>query len=293
MEVRIWGMRGGVPVSSPETSRYGGNTACVEVRCGNTLIILDGGSGLVPLGQSLMQELEGKSFNAHLFLSHMHWDHVMGIPYFLPVYKLPGKLTIYGVAGMDEILLSLFKGADAGEFFPVPLGKPVTDVTFEDLKEETSAGQATISYYYLNHPGLTVGFRVEYDGKSLVYMTDNEPYRSTNKELVRGDEDNSFLARIDREVIQFARNADLLIADASYSDEEYSEQSGSGHSSVGDALKIAMSANARHLILFHHHPLRTDDDIDMLAEKCRQRVEQLKGKLKIITPAEGDLLRIE
>lgn len=292
MDVRFWGLRGGLPVSGPGTSRYGGNTACIEVRCGTSLLILDGGSGLVSLGQALMRELQAKTLDAHLFLTHLHWDHIMGIPYFLPVFKLPGKLKIYGIAGMDEQLLSIFKGSDACEFFPVPMGKPTAEMVFQELTEETHVNQTVVTYYYLNHPGLTIGFRVECEGKSLVYMTDNEPYRSTNKELVRGDEDSSFLARIDREVIQFARNADLLIADASYSDEEYSDLSGSGHSSVGDALRIAMAANAKNLVLFHHHPLHTDDDIDAMADKCRQRVEQLQGKLKVITPAEGDLIQI-
>ena len=248
MEVRFWGMRGGVPVSGPGTSRYGGNTACIEVRCGKTLLILDGGSGLINLGKKLMLELDGKELDAQLFLSHVHWDHAMGIPYFLPVFKLPGKLTIFGVAGMEEDLLSIFQGAEAGEYFPVPMGKLTANVSFEELKEETLVGEATVSYYYLNHPGLTVGFRVEHEGKSLVYMTDNEPYRSSNRELVRDDDDDSFLARIDREVVQFARQADLLIADATYSDEEYAHLAGYGHSSVGDALKIAAAVPVANVI---------------------------------------------
>lgn len=292
MEVRIWGLRGGTPVSGPETSRYGGNTACIEVCCNRTLLILDGGSGLIPLGQSLMQRLEGKSLEARLFLSHMHWDHVMGIPYFLPVYRMSGKMTVYGIAGLEETLLNLFKGADADEYFPVPLGKPTADVVFEELTEETRVDDAVISYYYLNHPGLTIGFRVEHEGKTLVYMTDNEPYSSTNRELVKRNEDSSFLARIDREVIQFGRNADLLIADAAYTDEEYETVIGRGHSSAGDALKIGMSANAGKLVLFHHHPQRTDDQIDALAESCNQRVVALGGKLQVITPREGETIQI-
>jgi phosphoribosyl 1,2-cyclic phosphodiesterase len=292
MDVRIWGMRGGTPVSGPETNRYGGNTACIEICAGKTLVILDGGSGLIPLGQSLMQRLEGKSLDARLFLSHLHWDHVMGIPYFLPVYRMPGKLTVYGVAGLEETLLSLFQGAEAGEYFPVPLGKPSSEVVFEELAVETRVEDAVISYYYLNHPGLTIGFRIDYEGKSIVYMSDNEPYRSSNRELARGDEDNSYLARIDREVIQFARDADLLIADAAYTDEEYEKVAGTGHSSVGDALKIGMSANAGKLVLFHHHPLRTDDQIDALVATCNQRVQQLGGMLQVISPKEGETIQI-
>ncbi|TKJ41799.1 hypothetical protein CEE37_04315 [candidate division LCP-89 bacterium B3_LCP] len=292
METRIWGMRGGTPVSGSDCSRYGGNTACIEVRCGTDLLILDGGSGLIPLGQQLTEKLGDRPFIGQMFLTHMHWDHIIGIPYFLPVYRLQGKLVIHGIAGMEETLLSLFQGAGAGEYFPVPMGKVKTEVVFEELSEETRVGDAKISYYYLNHPGLTIGFRIEYGGKSLVYITDNEPYRSSNKELVKDDDDSSFLARIDREVIQFARNADLLIADATFADEEYADLIGAGHSSVGDALRIGLSAAAKNLVLFHHHPLRTDDEIDAMVEKCRQRVEKLKGKLKILTPGEGETIEL-
>lgn len=292
MDIRFWGMRGGAPVSGPGTSRYGGNTACIEVCCGKTLLILDAGSGIINLGQALAAELEGKALEAHLFLTHTHWDHTMGMPYFLPAYTLPGKLTVYGVAGMEDVLLSFFKGAEAGEFFPVPLGKSTCDIVFEELKKSTQVGGAAVSYYYLNHPGLTIGFRIEYEDNSLVYLTDNEPYRGSNKELVRRDEDVSFLARIDREVVQFAKSADLLVADAFYTEEEYWTRLGDGHSSAGDALQIALSAMARKLVLFHHHPLRTDTQIDQLVQKCRRRVEALKGKLEILTPAEGELIRI-
>jgi len=292
MDIRFWGLRGGAPISGLSTARYGGNTACIEVRCGKSLLILDAGSGIINLGQALMQELQGKALDARLFLTHTHWDHIMGIPFFMPVYKLPGKLTVYGVAGMEDVLLSLFQGTEAGEFFPVPMGKPTAEISFEELREETPAGEAVVSYYYLNHPGLTIGFRVEHKGKSLVYLTDNEPYSSSNRELIRGDEDTSFLARIDREVVQFARSADLLVVDASYNDEEYGDRAGEGHSSVSDALQVALAAMVKKLVLFHHHPLRTDTQIDMLVERCRERVESLKRELEILTPAEGELIQI-
>jgi phosphoribosyl 1,2-cyclic phosphodiesterase len=293
MQVRFWGLRGGVPVSGPGSSRYGGNTACIEVRCGDTLIILDGGSGLIGLGKHLMAELGDKPLDARLFLSHAHWDHTMGIPYFLPAFKASGKLTVYGIAGLEEVLMGFFQGAEAGEYFPVPLGRPSVDIHYEELQDVTQVGDASVSYYYLNHPGLTIGFRVEYEGKSIVYITDNESYQGSNVDLVKDDEDSSYLARIDREVVQFARSADLLIADSTYSDEEYEALIGSGHSSVSDALRVALSAGAKKLVLFHHHPLRTDDQIDVLIGKCRGKVERLKGRLEVLAPAEGDTIEIQ
>lgn len=292
MDVRFWGMRGGAPVCSPDVSRYGGNTACIEVRCGKNLLILDAGSGLIALGQFLMTELQDRPLDANLFISHTHWDHTMGIPFFAPVYRLSGTLTVYGIAGMEEVLKGLFEGAEANEYYPVCYGKPTVDVIFKEMLETTQIGDAEVSYYYLNHPGLTIGFRVECEGKSLVYITDNEPYRVTNKKLVRSDNGDSLLARVDREVVAFARTADLLIADATFSDEEYRDSAGMGHSSVGDAMKVAVAANAKRLVLFHHHPLRTDQQIDMLAQASRERVEKLHSKLEIITPAEGDIIKL-
>jgi phosphoribosyl 1,2-cyclic phosphodiesterase len=293
MDVRFWGMRGGVPVIGAGTSRYGGNTACVEVRCGRTLIILDGGSGIVNLGLSLMSEYEQGGIDAHLFVSHLHWDHTMGIPFFTPAFKSSAKISIYGVAGTEKMLLGLFHGADAGEYYPVSLGKPSAEISFVDLKEKTEIDDVVVGYHYLNHPGLTIGFRIEYQGKVLVYMPDNEPYRVTNKPFVKDQDDDSFLARIDRENVQFARSANLLITDAAYTDEEIaSEIVGIGHSSVTDALKMATSAMAQKLVLFHHQPLRSDNQIDMVAETCRKRVETLKGKLEILTPMEGELISL-
>jgi phosphoribosyl 1,2-cyclic phosphodiesterase len=292
MDIRFWGMRGGVPRSGHDTSRHGGNTACVEVRCGETLIIFDAGSGLVNLGMALMTQLQDHPLEAHLFLSHTHWDHIIGLPYFQPAYRSSGKITVYGVAGMDDLLPGLFKGALAGEFFPVPDGKTTVEVVFHELKEKTSVGDATVSYCYLNHPGLTLGFRLEHQGKSLVYISDNEPYRVTNRALVKDDDDSRFLSRMDLEVVQFARSADLLIADASFTEEEYASHSGEGLSSARDALQIGLTAQARKLVLYHYSPFYSDDTIDSINEKCRQRVLSLKSKLEILQPVEGDLVQI-
>jgi phosphoribosyl 1,2-cyclic phosphodiesterase len=292
MDIRFWGMRGGVPRSGQDTSRYGGNTACVEVRCGNTLIILDAGSGMVNLGMALMAQPQSQPLDLHLFLSHTHWDHIIGLPYFQPAYRSQGKITVYGVAGMDDLLPGLFRGALAGEFFPVPDGKPSAEVVFHELKEKTVVGEATVSYCYLNHPGLTLGFRLEHEGKSLVYISDNEPYRVTNRDLVKDDEDSRFLSRMDLEVVQFARSADLLIADASFTEEDYTGHSGEGLSSARDALQIGLTGHARQLVLFHYSPFYSDETIDRINEKCRQRLISLRSKLEILQPVEGELVKI-
>jgi phosphoribosyl 1,2-cyclic phosphodiesterase len=293
MDVRFWGLRGGVPVCNPGSQRYGGNTACVEVRCGDQILILDAGSGLINLGGVLLEEFRDKPFQAHLFLTHTHWDHTMGIPFFAPLYQCAGKLTVYGIAGSEKSILSLFSVRDSAEFLPVPMGKPAAEVEFRPLEEKMQIGRAEVTYYYLNHPGLTIGYRVECDGVSLAYLTDNEPYRRSNLELVKEPEDMSYLARIDREIVQFARKADLIIADAAYNEEESGESYKEGHSSVGDALQVALSAQCRMLVLFHHPPLRTDDQIDRLAEKCRARLTALHSKMQVLTPAEGQWVHLK
>jgi phosphoribosyl 1,2-cyclic phosphodiesterase len=256
------------------------------------LIILDAGSGLINLGIALVAQKGEQPLDIHLFLSHTHWDHLLGIPYFQPAYRSPGTLRVYGVAGMDDVLLGLFRGAQAGEYFPVPDGRLMMELVFHELKEVTNVGEAKVSYYYLNHPGLTLGFRIEYQGKSLVYLSDNEPYRATNQSLIQDDEGDRYLARLDREVVQFARTADLLIADASFADDEYALHKGEGLSSAHDALLVGISTQARKLVLCHHLPHHGDDDIDVIVDHCRKRAETLKSKLEILHPSEGDLIHL-
>ena len=170
MDVRFWGMRGGVPVCNSHTQRYGGNTACVEVRCKDQILILDAGSGLINLGAVLLEEFRDRPFYAYLFLTHTHWDHTMGIPFFAPLYKYAGKLTVYGIAGSEKSILGLFGVRDAADYQPVPMGKPIAEIEFRPLEEKMRIGQAEVTYYYLNHPGLTIGYRVELDGISLAYL---------------------------------------------------------------------------------------------------------------------------
>jgi phosphoribosyl 1,2-cyclic phosphodiesterase len=291
MFVRFWGLRGGSPRGGRDTSRFGANTACLEVRCGRTLIILDGGSGLINLGRELTAGSEGRRLEAHLFLSHTHWDHVLGLPYFQPVYSLPGCLFVYGVAGMDDVLLSFFRGSEAGEFYPAPLGQPSMDISFVELQERTEVDEAVVSYYYLNHPGLTLGFRVEYQDRSLVYLSDNQPYRESPRVFAR-EEGGQPEARLDPDVVQFARGADLLVADAWYSDEEALPRGGYGHSSVNDALQIALAAQARRLVPFHHPPLRTDEQIEGIVQECRRRVAERQAGPEILAPVEGEVVEL-
>ncbi len=216
----------------------------------------------------------------------------MGIPFFAPLFKCPGKLTVYGIAGSEKSILGLFGARDSADYLPVPMGKTVAEIEFKPLEEKMIIGTAEVTYYYLNHPGLTIGYRVDCEGASLAYLTDNEPYRRSNLELVKEPEDLSYLARIDREIVQFARKADLIIADAAYNEEEPGESFKEGHSSVGDALQIALSAQCRTLVLFHHPPLRTDDQIDQLAEKCRTRLSALHSKMRVLTPAESQWVHL-
>jgi phosphoribosyl 1,2-cyclic phosphodiesterase len=255
MRVTFHGVRGSVPAPGPQTSRYGGNTSCVEVRLsdGSTLA-LDAGTGLRELGKALVRE--GRTSPVHLFLSHTHWDHVMGLPFFAPLYDKNNHLLVYPLANeaQERFQRNIFDDIH----FPVSVNDIPSKVEFARPEGDVwQVGSAQVRRIQLNHPGGAQGFRVDdADGSSMAYLTDNE--MSAVRPVVTVDE----LAR-------FSDGVSLLIHDSQYVPSDMPHKRGFGHSLVEDVLKLGQYAKPNELVLFHHDPDRSDDALDRIGADAK------------------------
>ena len=255
---RFWGVRGSIPAPGPETVRYGGNTSCVEVWCGDTLFILDAGSGLRPLGLKLNQQ--PGNVHGHIFLSHLHWDHIQGIPFFSTAYAPGNSFTVYGCRRDGISLRENLIGQMTHPNFPVPITVMQSDISFEEVEmgDTHVIGGATVRTSELNHPGGAMGIRIEYQGRSVAYCSDHE------------HEDP---AKIHRGLDSLGRDAELLIYDATYTDAEYPDKKGWGHSTWQVACHVGRELNAKRLAIFHHDPSHVDTTLDGIAEEALLRYD--------------------
>ncbi len=280
MKVRFWGVRGSIPSPGPTTQKYGGNTACIEIRVGDDdrLLIVDAGSGIRQLGNYLMvNDLPKGPIKADMFLSHTHWDHIMGYPFFTPIY-IPGtKLRVHGpVSFEDDPLEDVVGGQMKYRYFPINLGELASEVEYVRLKEDPriDLGDGLIlSTKLLNHPITALGYRFEYEGKVVCTCYDTEPFRNlfvTDPEDPNYDEAMAYEGEevaIEQNlaVEEFFKGADLLIYDAQYTDAEYISKINWGHTTMEYALTAANRAGVKKLAFFHHDPDRTDATLDELA----------------------------
>jgi phosphoribosyl 1,2-cyclic phosphodiesterase len=293
MRVTFWGVRGSIPCPGPGTVKYGGNTACIELRFDpdDRLIIIDAGSGIRELaGAILKKDLPKGPLKTKLFLTHTHWDHIIGFPFFTPIF-IPGtELEVYGPVTYEEDTLDKIVGDQLRyRYFPVRLEELRAKLTYFHLKESEQdlGGGVMLKTKYLNHPILVLGYRFEYQGKVFCTIYDHEPFRNvfeTDPEAQGYDEaaarEGEIAAQEENEkVLRFFQNADLLVHDTQYTQREYLKgKVGWGHSTFEWALKTAHKAGVKHLVLFHHDPERRDAELDSLLSRCRGA---LKGKSKL------------
>ena len=281
--VRFWGTRGSIPTPGPRTIRYGGNTSCVEVRCGDKILMLDCGTGAREMGLALTKEFEGKRLDVYIFVGHTHWDHIQGFPFFAPAYTAGTRLVIHSLRGSDKSLEKVFTGQMDASYFPVSASDLVARLQFVEMEGVVTIGEVRVSHVYLNHPGVAIGFRIDVGKKSVVYISDHEPYSRLSGA-------NPHNAKLDREISDFARAADLYIREAQYTDEEYPVKRGWGHSTWMDAIESAHTANAKLLALFHHDPMHDDDTLDRIVNDCRA-VMQKRG-MSFICFAAADSMQL-
>lgn len=272
MQVTFWGTRGSIPSPGAATVRYGGNTPCVSVRLAQgPLLILDAGTGLRGLGQSPEVESDCAFI---LLLSHGHWDHIQGFPFFAPAYRRGCGIHIIGGPGGTQHLEQVLSDQMERTYFPVQLEEMRADIRFDEFQQDwKDIGSARVFAFPIRHSAIGWGFRIEDRGGVLVYLTDNE--------LPPPGPDWDFYRDI-------CRGADLLIHDAQYRDEELPARRGWGHSSGTQATRLALDAGCKRLALFHHDPNRTDDAVEALAAECRALAAQEGGTLEVFAAAEGE-----
>jgi CheY-like chemotaxis protein/phosphoribosyl 1,2-cyclic phosphodiesterase len=287
MKVQFWGTRGSVTTPGRGTLRYGGNTSCVELETdAGTLLMFDCGTGARLLGLDLLRRYPS-GVQASILLGHSHWDHIQGFPFFTPIFLPSSRFTIYAPSGGDKRLAEVLAGQMEYTYFPVSLEQLQANISFEDLGEDRfTIGEATIQTQYLNHTALTLGYRVSVGGVTVVYATDHEPHA---QQLWRVDASGkrSVLHQGDQRHIEFLAGADLLIHDAQYTEAEYDQKLGWGHSTVEYCVDVAAEAGVKRLALFHHDPSRADTDLDRLVAACQHRAEEHGADLAVFGAAEG------
>lgn len=290
MKFKFWGVRGSIPVPGPGTLRYGGNTTCIEVRGDDgTLIILDGGTGIFPLAQTLLREMP---VMAHIFITHSHWDHIHGLPFFIPIFIPGNTLRLYGAfnpvsgSGIEQVMAVQLQYS----YFPVREAEMKAAIEYETLAigQTVEVGDCQVTSTLLNHPVIDFGYRIECNGKSVFFTGDHEPYYNIYDP---GDEDYAeYQALIEEKqgaVDDSMRGVDALIVDTSYTLEEYPGKVGWGHGHFDASIAMAQRVGARRLYCTHHEPTRSDDDLEaVFAAAMARHAGKLNG-LEVFLAREG------
>lgn len=297
MKVKFWGVRGSIATPGESTVRYGGNTSCTEVHLDDgNLIILDAGTGIRNLGNKLADG--NRRLRAYILITHPHWDHIQGFPFFRPAFSEGNEITIIGPEARGVTLAKLIAEQMNKVYFPVKLSELHAQINFMPVKEDTvRVFDAEVRSFFVNHPGFTLGYRINFNNKSLVYISDSEPYsRETAQLFTNGEPDvlrlfENYKGDPNNRVIDFIRKADVLIHDSTYTPEQYSDHIGWGHSHYLYTLRVAAEAGVKKLCLFHYDPLLDDDTIDEVVGKCKKEMKKMKYSFELCAAKEGEEFR--
>lgn len=264
-QVSFWGVRGSLPVPGPDTIVYGGNTSCVQVQIRDRLFVMDAGTGIYKLGQYLIRK--SPAINGHIFVTHTHWDHIQGFPFFAPAFIKGNHFILYGQSKVNLTFADLMKGQMMYDHFPVNLDQMGAAIDFQELESGACLDLddgITVRTVQNNHPGGSLSYRLDYNGRSCCYITDTEHYPEPDYKLV-----------------DFTRGADLVIYDSNFTDEEYAgteklpSRAGWGHSTWEEGIKLVKSADAKKLILFHHANYRKDSDMSKIELEAQRHYSNL------------------
>jgi len=283
--IQFWGVRGTLPVPGKKTIHYGGNTNCVSLRCGpNRFLIFDAGTGIKELSNYLVQN-HLLPISAKIFLTHPHYDHINGIPFFVPLYLKGNQFEFLGMGHGSLNIKNLISNQMDSVYFPVTINEFESSFSFRNLTDEIlDVDGLKVSTIPLNHPGGCLGYRVNYQNKSFCFITDNELYLEDSPHY-----DAAEVARL----VNFIKETDLLIIDSTYSDEVYKKKVNWGHSAVSRVVDVAIQANVKVFCLFHHDPDQYDEDIAAKVKSAQALLKQRHSKIKCIAPREGDVFVLE
>jgi phosphoribosyl 1,2-cyclic phosphodiesterase/DNA-binding response OmpR family regulator len=287
VRVKFWGTRGSLAKPGARMQRYGGNTSCVQVTSpGGSLVIIDCGTGAHDLGRALLAEAKGP-LRGSILISHTHWDHIQGFPFFAPLFVPGGNWNIYGPAGLGQSLRDTLAGQMEHTYFPITLDQMGASIHFHDLVEgHFEIDDIRLTTRYLNHPALTLGYRLEMGGAAVVYSCDYEPYS-------RHPGEDAQSHPLDREHGEFLTGADLVIHDAQFTDKEYVSHKGWGHSPSEFVCELGHAAGVKRMALSHHDPERTDDAMDQVVAAVRNDLKAKGSSMYVFGAAEGQVIEFE
>jgi phosphoribosyl 1,2-cyclic phosphodiesterase len=292
--VRFWGVRGSVATPGPETVRYGGNTPCVTIEHGRDLLILDAGTGLRKLGLTLQAEAAGAPLDLLMLITHTHWDHIQGFPFFVPAFVPGNRLRVMGPPSIDKPLEKVLRGQMDPEYFPVALGELAAEVTVDEVREkEFDIGPFHVESHYVNHPGVTMAYRIHIGGHVITYATDTEPYRTLlTDERSAIHEERVYADNCDQQLVEFARGSNIYIADSQYSPEDYRIKRGWGHTCYEDAVALALAADVERLVLFSHDPMHDDEAIDRKLARSKAIAAEAGSRVEVFAAIEGESIEL-
>ncbi|MGA3170420.1 MAG: MBL fold metallo-hydrolase [Chthoniobacteraceae bacterium] len=284
--VKFWGVRGSVPTPGAATVRYGGNTSCVEVRADGQIIVLDAGTGIRPLGLELAREFNGASIDMTILITHTHWDHIQGFPFFLPAYEPKNTIRVLGFEGARQGLGSTLAGQMESPYFPIALQQMPGNVVIEELQSfDFKIGPVHATATTVNHPGIAVGYRLATSSGTIAYLPDNEPFHEDQHGYARDRVDLQ-----NRKLIDFIHGVDVLIIDSQYDCDEYKAHIGWGHGCVDEVVRLAMLGEVKRLYLFHHDPGHDDDRVDAMLAHARKLA---KGSpIEVFAAMEGETVTL-
>jgi phosphoribosyl 1,2-cyclic phosphodiesterase len=275
--LRCWGTRGSIPSPGPHTVRYGGNTTCVEVCDGDNRLIFDAGSGIRPLGSNMFEQ----GPNAiHIFLTHFHWDHIQGFPFFRPLYDAEDVIHVIGPKQKEIDVQNLFAGQMGPIYFPVPFRVVAAKMEFEHLNDGAyDVGDISLEVMRVRHPSFVLAYRIRVRGSTVCFVPDNE---------IEGDIYGELEPDFESRIRDFVGDADLLIHDSMYTTEEYPARRGWGHSTFEQSVRLARDAGVKRLLFFHHDPTRTDDELHTIVRRAQDDLASRGSDLEVDAATEGE-----